>query len=62
MKIIRSGKTRKKKNHTTECNCGCKFQFTKDDCRCQSDPRDGDCYVVKCPECGREHWVDADLL
>jgi hypothetical protein len=27
-----------------------------------SDQRDGDAYVVKCPECKTEHWVDASLL
>ena len=62
MTIIRSGKNRKKKSHAVECNCGCKFSFTADDARWVSDQRDGDAYVVKCPECKTEHWVDASLL
>jgi hypothetical protein len=27
-----------------------------------SDQRDGDAYVVQCPECKTEHWVNASLL
>jgi len=62
MKIIRSGKNRKPKSHTVTCQCGCKFSFTAADARWVSDQRDGDAYVVKCPECKTERWVAASLF
>ena len=62
MKIISPGKNRKPKSHTVECQCRCKYSFTAEDARWVSDQRDGDAYVVKCPECKTEHWVDASLF
>ena len=62
MKIIRSGKNRKKKSHTVDCRCGCKFSFTADDAKLIYDQRDGDAYKVGCPECKTEHWVARELL
>ncbi len=62
MKIIRSGKNRKAKEYTVTCHCDCKFSFGPADARYVTDHRDGDAYVVKCPECKMEHWIDAHLL
>ena len=63
MKIIKSGKTKKPKPTTAECmDCDCKFSFTKDEARFVSDQRDGNAYVVKCPECKHENWIDASLV
>lgn len=63
MKIIKSGKTKKPKSTTAECmGCDCKFSFTKKEARFKYDWRDGNCYVVKCPECERENWIDAKLV
>jgi hypothetical protein len=59
MKIIRSAKNKKPKETTAECSCGCKFHFAASEARYVSDQRDGDAYVVKCPECSRENWIDA---
>jgi hypothetical protein len=62
VKIIRSGKNRKIKSHAVNCGCGCHFSFTAEDARYVNDQRDGDAYVVKCPECKQVHWVAASLL
>lgn len=62
MKIIKSGRTKKPKEVTTECDgCDCKFRFAENEAKFTSD-RDGAAYVVKCPECSRENWVDASLF
>jgi hypothetical protein len=42
--------------------CDCKFRFAASEARFVSDQRDGDDYVIKCPECGRENWIDARLF
>jgi hypothetical protein len=57
MRIIKSGKRKLPKSATTTCDCGCKFSFTADEARFVSDPRYGDAYVAKCPECKNENWV-----
>lgn len=62
MKIIKSGKTKKPKELTTDCNCGCKFRFAQNEAKFVSDQREGDAYVVKCPECSREKWIAASLF
>lgn len=63
MKILRSGTTKKIKSTTIECiHCDCKFSFTKDEAEYISDQRDGNAYIVKCPECNRENWVDASIV
>jgi len=62
MKTIKSGKTKKSKPTTCKCNCGCKFSFAKNEARFVHDQRDGDAYVVKCPECSLENWIDVLLV
>ena len=63
MKIIRSSKSKKPKEVTTECiGCDCKFKFAASEARFVGDQRDGDTYVVKCPECKRENWIAASLF
>ena len=62
MKIIKSGETKKPKEVTTDCRCGCKFRFAASEARFVGDQRDGDAYVVKCPECKAENWVAASLF
>ena len=62
MKIIKSGKTVKAKEVITECDCGCKFSFFASEARYQHDPRDGNAYVIKCPECKSERWIDISLF
>lgn len=63
MKILRSGKTGKPKSHTISCDCGCLFSCTRDDARNHvAYDRDGTAYIIKCPECKEDHWVDATLL
>ena len=62
MRIIKSGKNKPPKEHRTDCRCGCSFLFTAADAKFVADSRDGDAYMVKCPECKEEHWVAAHLL
>lgn len=62
MEIIKSGKTKKPKQVTTECDCGCKFKFAANEARYVSDWRDGDAYVIKCPECKSENWLNTSLF
>lgn len=60
MKIITPGKLPQEKVYTTTCrNCGCRFEFTRDDARYVSDQRDGDALTVRCPQqgCNTEKWV-----
>ena len=60
MKIIKPGKLPSSRTHVTFCNnCGCKFRFAESEAKYYSDQRDGDAWVVKCPQrgCGEEVWV-----
>lgn len=57
MKILKSGTKNKAKEITTDCRCGCKFRFNVSEARFESDQRDGDAYVIKCPECQHENWI-----
>tara|TARA_R110000868_G_scaffold304307_4_gene564834 strand:+ start:484 stop:675 length:192 start_codon:yes stop_codon:yes gene_type:complete len=51
MKILVSGKNNKPITHTSKCQCGCLFVFEAAEAKYVNDQRDGDAYVVKCPEC-----------
>ena len=62
MKIIKSGKDKTSKEVQTKCNCGCVFQFAASEAKFQADWRDGDAYIVKCPECKSENWVAASFF
>jgi hypothetical protein len=62
VKILKSGKTKEPKTHTTVCVCGCMYVFEAADGKYVYDQRDGDAYVVNCPECNREKWINANLL
>jgi len=62
MKIIKSGQTKKPKDNKCTCRCKCVFTFTQDEARHVADSRDGDAFVIVCPECGYENWVDATLV
>ena len=62
MKIIKSGKKEEREVAVACMGCDCEFSFTKSEARYVSDFRDGDAYVVKCPECKHENWVDASLF
>lgn len=62
MKILKSGKNKKPKAVIAECHCGCRFSFTKDEARYESYPRNESAYVVKCPECRADIWVDPSLV
>ena len=62
MKIIKSGKDKTSKEVQTKCNCGCVFQFAATEAKFVADPRDGNAYVVKCPECKSVNWVAASLF
>jgi hypothetical protein len=50
--IIRPGKNGDP--HETECECGCKFRFTREDCWWS---RPLLTYIVTCPECDKECLV-----
>ena len=63
MKIIRSGKTRRPTETEAECiECHCQFSFTKNEAKHTYDPRDGDAYVVSCPECKHDNWIAESLV
>ena len=62
MKIIKSAKDKKPEEVQTECTCGCVFQFASTEAKFKADWRDGDAYIVKCPECKTENWVAASLF
>jgi RNase P subunit RPR2 len=63
MKIIQSGKSKEPKEVTATCRgCGCKFSFAAHEAELVSDQRDGDAYVVECPECDYNNWIAATLF
>lgn len=63
MKILKKGKKPSGLQATAECQeCDCKFRFAQSEARFFGDPRDGDAYVVNCPECKHENWVSVDLF
>jgi len=47
------------------CNndvCGAVLEVSKKDMRLQADDRDGKAYVLLCPHCEKETWIDATAL
>ena len=62
MKILVSGKNGKPKTRTEVCSCGCMFVFEAAEAKYVNDPRDGDAYVVQCPECDKSLWVNAKFF
>lgn len=60
MEIIKAGKLPGQRTYTTTCgNCGCRFKFKASEAKFESDQREGDALVVKCPtrKCGEKIWV-----
>lgn len=56
---------RKKVKNTVEFECrGCEatLRANKSEGKRVGDQRDGDAYVFKCPDCGRDTWIDAQLV
>jgi hypothetical protein len=62
MKILVSGKNGKPKTRTEACSCGCMFVFEASEAQYVLDSRDGDAYVIKCPECDASIWVNAKFF
>lgn len=59
MKIIKPGCLTDKSVHRGTCQfCGCVIEFERWEARFQSDQRDGDALIMKCPTCNREIWCD----
>lgn len=61
MKILKTG-IKPPKEVAVRCRCNCEFQFAASEAKFVPDQRDGDAYVIKCPECKFENWVDARLF
>ncbi len=65
MKVVRKGKTDKPwVGYKATCgSCDAKLKLEKGDrVNFIADPRDGDYYEVKCPECGDTITVSASLF
>lgn len=63
MKILKSGQTKRDPEAHCRCmSCECEFIFARSEATLRRDPRDGDAYTIKCPECKDEQWVDAQLF
>ena len=62
MKILVSGKNDKPKTRTEVCSCGCMFVFEASEAKYVNDSRDGDAYVIQCPECEESLWVNAKFF
>ncbi len=63
MRIIKSGKKKVPRSIAVACKeCDCLFMLAKTEAKFVADPRDGDAYVVKCPECESDTWIDAKLF
>jgi predicted nucleic acid-binding Zn-ribbon protein len=62
MKVLVSGKNGKPKTRTELCSCGCMFVFEASEAKYVNDPRDGDAYVVQCPECDASLYVDTKFF
>jgi len=58
MKILVSGKNGKPKIRTEICM----FVFEASEAKYVNDQRDGDAYVVQCPECEASLWVAAKFF
>jgi hypothetical protein len=62
MKILKSVIGKKPKEVAVKCCCGCEFQFAASEARFVPDWRDGNAYVIRCPECHTDNWVAASLF
>lgn len=63
VEVIARGKTARDPNITTNCNsCSARLRFRKSEARLEIDNRDGDAYVIRCPACRRDVWVDVSVV
>lgn len=62
MKVIKSSRAGKKTKRFKCDGCGALLEVSGKDLKFQSDPRDGNAYTFKCPECKHVTWVAADLI
>lgn len=60
--VKKYGKMAEYRQRDATCNnCGTEFEFSGADARIVHDARDGNAYVLPCPVCRRECWIDAGL-
>ena len=63
MEVIKPGRKPENKQHEWTCkNCKAVVRAKMGEGRYQSDQRDGDAIVYKCPECKTENWVAVSLF
>jgi RNase P subunit RPR2 len=62
MKVLKSGKTKTNWKLEVTCRCSAVLEVSKADCTLTLDARDGDYYVCRCPECGHNVTLAADIV
>ena len=59
MKVIKPGNKEKPLRITCQ-HCEAVVECMKNELRFEADERDGDAYVMRCPECGGETWQNVN--
>lgn len=60
IKIVKPGVLPETRVFDATCNyCKCTFTFQPPDAQFVGDQRDGDCYRIGCPTCGRDVYRSA---
>ena len=60
--VKKYGATVDHRQRAATCNhCKTEFDFSAADARVVHDARDGDAFVLPCPVCRRECWIDVGL-
>lgn len=62
MKVIRNYSAGKKTKRFKCKACKATLEVSGEDLTFRSDPRDGDAYTFKCPECTDVNWVATSLV
>lgn len=70
MKVLEHGWVYNEKHNIIECDCGCRYKYSEEDIKEVPYVQFGWnfkdqyylVYYVKCPECGRKHWLSKMTL
>jgi hypothetical protein len=46
----------------SNAKCAAVMECSEDELRYESDQRDGDAYVLRCPHCKSETWIDVRAI
>lgn len=62
VEVLKSGRSKDRAITLTCDRCNARLRFKISEARLVHDSRDGDAYVINCPECKKDNWYAASLV